>query len=42
MLNTFTSHSPVFARVAGDALDAVARIRIGAVDATVEQNDQAP
>ena len=42
MLNTFTSHTPMFAPVAGDALDTVARIRIGAVDATVEQDDQAP
>ncbi len=42
MLNTFTSHTPMFAPVAGFALDAGARIRIGAVDATVELNEQAP
>ncbi len=42
MLNTFTSHTPMFAPVAGDALDAVARIRIGAVDTAAELNEQAP
>ncbi len=40
MLNTFAFHTPTFAPVAGTALDTVARI--GAVDSTVEQNEQAP
>ncbi len=42
MRNTFTSHTPTVAPVAGFALDTVARVRIGAVDATVELNEQAP
>ncbi len=41
MLNTFTSHTPIVAPVAGFALDAVARVRIGAVD-TEALNEQAP
>ncbi len=42
MYSTFTSHTPMFAPVAGHALDTIARIRIGAVDFTVELNEQAP